>query len=61
MPQVKAIVTIMIDKRVIEAECSLCHDVILAHGRADSIEDQEAELREAINRHARQRHSGNSE
>jgi hypothetical protein len=61
MPKVEAIVTIMVDKRIVEAECSLCHDVIFAHGRADSTEDQESQLREAINKHARQRHSEGSE
>ena len=61
MPKVEAIVTVMIDKRIVEAECSLCHEVIFAHGRAASIEDQETELREAINKHAKRWHSGSSE
>jgi hypothetical protein len=61
MPKPEAIVTLMIDRRIVQAECSICHDVILARGRVGSIEDQEAELRDAINRHARQRHSEISE
>jgi hypothetical protein len=61
MPKLEAIVTLMIDRRIVEAVCSICHDVILARGRSGSIEDQEAELRDAINRHARQRHSETSE
>jgi len=61
MPKLEAIVTLMINRRIIEAERSICHDVILARGRGGSIEDQEAELRDAINRHARQRHSEASE
>jgi len=61
MPKVEAIVTLMIDKRIVEAECSLCHDVILAGGRSASTEDQETELREAIDRHAKRRHSEKSE
>jgi len=56
MPKVEAIVTVMVNKRIVEAECSICHDVIFV-GRAGSSEDQEAELREAITRHARRWHS----
>jgi len=61
MPKVEAIVTLIIDKRIVEAKCSLCHDVILGGGRAGSIEDQEAELREAINRHSSRWHSDGSD
>ena len=61
MPKLEAIVTVMVNRRIVEAECSLCHEVILARGRVGSIEDQEAELREAIHKHASQRHSVDSE
>jgi len=57
MPKPEAIVTLMIDRRIVEAVCSICHDVILGRGRTGSIEEQEAELRDAINRHAKQWHS----
>jgi len=57
MPKPEAIVTLKINNRIVEAECSLCHDRLFVDGGETSIEEQEAKLREAMNRHARQRHS----
>lgn len=56
MPELKAIVTLMINKRVAEAQCSLCHETIIAHADG-SIEEQESRLRAAIKLHAMNRHS----
>lgn len=57
MVKLETIVTVMADKRIIEAKCSICHELILASGSTGTREDQEAKLREAISRHATQRHS----
>jgi hypothetical protein len=56
MAKLETIVTVMIDKLIVEAKCSICHDVVLARRGTGSLEDQEAELRDATNRHTRQRH-----
>jgi len=56
VPKFEAIVTLRINGRIVEAECSVCHDVIFTSGTAGAIEDQEAELRDAMVRHARQWH-----
>jgi hypothetical protein len=61
MPKLEAIVTAVVNQRIVEARCSLCHEVILARERVGSVEDQDAELREAIQKHASQRHSVASE
>jgi hypothetical protein len=55
-PEPKAIVTIMIDKRVVEVECSICHDIIIAQPGLNPDEDQDAAIKEAIRRHAGSRH-----
>ena len=58
MPKVEAIVTLMIDRKIIEAECSLCHEIILAQTeKSGSIDNQESKLQEAVKLHARKRHS----
>ena len=57
MPKLDTTVALVIDRQVVESECSICHDVIVARGSAGTIEDREAELRDAIARHARERHS----
>jgi hypothetical protein len=31
MAALKAIVTLMVNKRIVEAKCSLCHETIIAH------------------------------
>jgi hypothetical protein len=56
MAKLETIVTVVIDKGIVEAECSICHDVILARRRTGSLDDKETELRDAINRHTQQRH-----
>jgi hypothetical protein len=47
--------TAAIDKRIVEAVCSICYEVILAREVTGSLE--EAELRDAIHRHTKQHHS----
>jgi len=56
MAKLETIVTAVIDNRKVEAKCSICHDVILAGRRTGSLDDQETELRDAIDRHTQQRH-----
>jgi len=57
MPKPEAIITLKINHRIIEAECSLCRDRIFVDEGDASLPEQESELRDAINRHARLRHS----
>jgi hypothetical protein len=57
-PEPKAIVTLMINKRAVEVECSICHEVIIAKPGPRPDEDQESAIRDAIRRHATSRHRG---
>jgi hypothetical protein len=56
-PKVEPIVTLMINQRVVEVECSLCREVIIARPGLRSGEDQEEAIREAVRRHAAVWHS----
>lgn len=57
MPEAKAIATLRVNGRILEAEYSVCHDVIFKGTTNGKIEDQDAELREALKRHKSNRHS----
>jgi len=56
-PKVKAIVTIRIGDRIVEADCSLSDDTVIARPGLEPDEDQESALRETIERHVKNRHS----
>jgi hypothetical protein len=57
MTNVEAVVTLRINGRITEAECSLCHERIFVDGGEASIQEQEVKLREAVKRHAWKWHS----
>jgi len=57
MPKPEAIITMKINGRIIEAECSLCHDRLYMDAGEASLQEQESKLHDALSRHARQRHS----
>ena len=52
----KAIVTLRINKRIVEAECSVCHEVIMHGDEGGSSADEEQRLKEAIVVHTKNRH-----
>jgi hypothetical protein len=47
----------MVNGRIVEAECSISYDPIIPTAGLNPEEDQASALREAIDRHARNRHS----
>jgi hypothetical protein len=55
MPE--AFITLKMNGKIIEAECSLCRDVIYKPSQNSRIEAQHKELREAAHRHCSLRHS----
>ena len=55
-PKVTAIVTLMVNGRILEAECSVCHEPVFKCGPEGTTQDQESELREAIRWHAVRSH-----
>jgi hypothetical protein len=57
MPKAEAFVTLRINGKIIEAQCSLCRDIIFRAAEDSKIEDQEKDLRDAADRHSRLRHS----
>ncbi len=56
MQEIKSHPWLIVNGKVVEAECSVCHQVIYVRGDRLATEDQENEIREAVTRHALSRH-----
>jgi hypothetical protein len=46
-----------IDGRILEAECSICGDILFRPNETSTVETQDEEVREAMSRHVKTRHS----
>jgi len=57
LPKPEAFISLKMDGEIIEAECSLCRDVIYKPTENNRVEAQQKELREATDRHCSLRHS----
>ena len=55
MTRIEAVVTLLLNGRVIKAECCLCHDLILNRDEGGSHKEQEEKLQKALARHIRNR------
>jgi hypothetical protein len=57
MQEPEAKVWLRIDRLIVEAECSICHDTIYRRSETSTLENQDQELREALARHTAIKHA----